>query len=232
MIRKCTVPHGARAPLFGRASVVASAAGLFSVFTSCAHYDSTSGTYDGAVFAPIAGQSRPLDYVEGVIGGIAIIYEMGRVSSGSSAPQIFGTCRIKMKRGMASDAGKERCQETFISFRHLKSGHDTKVWVDSVGEFSFNIVPGDSYEVSAVNERLRARSKSIRVSRPGQIQLEIDIETVEANPGPVVTTGVSLGASSDVSSRVSPGTVGVSNSQGSNDASKIPLSDFGLKPTK
>jgi hypothetical protein len=148
---------------------------------SCATYDPEKGTYtEGS--QPITMSSDPhfspccngTDSASSFVGAVGVI--AGFIQLNSYVPKteklhgIRGKCRIRKSKDTFPSGV---CQRTYLIAHNVKTGHDTKVWIDDSGEFSILANDNDTFSLAAINEQDWIKSEPITAKAPCIVDIEI-----------------------------------------------------------
>ena len=105
----------------------------------------------------------------GIVGGIAIAFDLAQKKGTKREPSISGTCQL------IDEKRSRPCDETYLEIEMPPANEKSVVWLDSKGFFDFVVRPGQKLLITAVSDRYLKRSKTIEVSQAGRISLTIDI---------------------------------------------------------
>ena len=144
---------------------------LIVALASCAHSSST----EEEVMRPEKFEFESTAPVPvGFLAPIAIVYQLGSRSAGSSSPSLWGKCQVIETDEAGKQVGEEYpCPETYVEVKKLGESEGYKAWVNSDGKFEIPIEKSNQYKLKAVCERYSLASHEIQVSRPGKVTLTI-----------------------------------------------------------
>jgi hypothetical protein len=124
-----------------------------------------------------AGTSRPGNWVDGLLMGIALISNGPNLNE-KKRSYIVGVCQVRILSSDKKPTSKP-CLKTYVTFREEKSASATQsiVWVDDDGRFQFPIHENQRFVLEAINDEYGIRSNSLTVAQASQVILMIELHS-------------------------------------------------------